>query len=97
MKFSAAALSLLLAAAATVEASSVHDSPLEKRHHEVPRNSSPSKHGTIKPADHGHCNPIGATCLFQWSLVNHCDILTIAVCMQRKSQRRVDPMATLTG
>jgi len=58
MKFSAAAVSLLLAATATVEASSVHDSPLPKRHHEVPRNSN---YGTIKPADHGHCNHIGAT------------------------------------
>jgi hypothetical protein len=95
MKFSAAAAaSLLLAVTATVEASSVHDSPLQKRHHDVPRNSN---YGTIKPADHGHCNPIGATSLFNWSFVNHCDMLTIVVCMQRKSQRRVDPMAILTG
>jgi hypothetical protein len=94
MKFSAAALSLLLAAVATVEASSVHDSLLQKRHHEVPRNLN---HGTIKPADHGPCKHIGATCLFNRTFVNHCDMLTIVVCMQRKSQRRVDPMAILTG
>jgi hypothetical protein len=42
--------------------------------------------GTIKPANHGHCNPVGATCSFNSAFVGRREILTTVVCMQRKSR-----------
>ena len=53
--------------------------------------------GTIKPANHGHCNPVGATCLFNTTFIGRREILTTVVCMQRKSRILADPMAILTG
>jgi hypothetical protein len=76
MKLSAgfAALSLLLAFTATVEASSVHDTGIRGYHPHAHHNGSTNidkgsdnvekRSGTIKTASPGRCNPVGATCSF---------------------------------
>jgi len=94
MKLSAglAALSLLFVFVANVEASSAHDAAAGMHH-----KGSGKGLGTIKPANHGRCNPVGATCLFNSAFVGCRDILTAVVCMQRKSRGLADPMAILTG
>ncbi|KAH9952966.1 lysozyme-like domain-containing protein [Russula dissimulans] len=65
LSFGFVALSLAFSTATVVGASSFHDDPLLRRGNHPARNSNsnhtPAPQGVINPAEHGQCNPIGAT------------------------------------